>query len=289
MSKKVAKIFADKMIKMIEDGSADGKWVAPWDKFASDLPINMVSGKRYNGINIFLLWAAGYASPYWATFKQWSEAGAMIRKGEKPTQIVFYTTFESKTETDSNGDPKLIPSMRYYKVWNANQVEGWQAPEKPTKRVLTKDAIHHRCDELIDATGADIRHGGNRACYVPSHDCILMPEFNSFKDADAYYQTAFNELAHWTGHTARMDRTFGKRFGDHAYALEELLAEMSAGIMCATLGLETHTRMDHAKYIKNWLEALKDEPSSLMAVASRASKVVDYLLEYETIEDQAAA
>lgn len=289
MSKKVAKIFADKMIKLIEDGQADGKWIAPWDKFASELPVNIVSKNHYNGINIFLLWAAGFASPYWATMKQWNEAGAKIRKGEKPTQIVFYTTFESKTETDKNGDPVLIPSMRYYKVWNANQVEGWEAPETNNKRVLSKDDIHHRCDEIIAATGAEIRHGGNRACYAPSVDCILLPEFNSFKDADAYYQTAFHELAHWTGHSSRMDRTFGKRFGDHAYALEELLAEMAAGIMCATLGLDTHTRLDHAKYIRGWLNALKDEPSSLMAVASRASKVVDFLLAYETEKQQIAA
>jgi antirestriction protein ArdC len=288
MSKKVHKIFADKMIQMIEDGSADGKWIAPWDKFASDLPVNMVSKKHYNGINIFLLWAAGFGSQYWGTMKQWNEAGATIRKGEKPTQIIFYTTFESKTETDSNGDPKVIPSLRYYKVWNGQQVEGWNEPAK-TDRVLTKDELHKRCDDLINATGADIRHGGNRACYVPSRDCILLPEFNSFRDADAYYQTAFHELAHWTGHTSRMDRTFGKRFGDHAYALEELLAEMSAGILCATVGLETHTRADHAKYIKNWLEALNERPECLVAVASQASKVVDYLLDYETQQDQAAA
>jgi antirestriction protein ArdC len=289
MSKKVAKIFADKMIKMIEDGSAGGRWIAPWDKFASDLPINIVSKNHYNGINIFLLWAAGFASPYWGTMKQWNQAGAKIRKGEKPTQIIFYTTFESKTETDSNGDPVLIPAMRYYKVWNANQVEGWEAPETDNKQVLSKDDVRHRCDALIAATGAEIHHGGNRACYIPSKDCILLPEFNSFKNADAYYQTAFHELAHWTGHKSRMNRSFKNRFGDHAYALEELLAEMSAGIICAMVGIETHTRMDHAKYIKGWLEALKEKPQCLVSVASRASKVVDFLLEYENQKDQAAA
>lgn len=288
MSIKVHKIFADKMITMIENGQADGQWVAPWDKFATDLPINVASKKHYNGINIFLLWAAGHASKYWATMKQWNAAGATIRKGERPTQIIFYTTFESKTETDSNGDPKVIPSMRYYKVWNANQVEGWNEPEQP-QRTLNKDAVHKRCDDLINATGAHIQHGGSKACYIPNMDRILLPEFNSFHHADAYYQTAFHELAHWTGAKSRMDRELSTRFGSHAYALEELLAEMSAGIMCATLGLETHTRADHAKYIKSWLEALKEQPQCLVAVASRASKVVDFLLEYETNVDQVAA
>lgn len=287
-NEKIHRIIAQQFIDMIEGGMVNDKWKAPWNQFASTLPQNFTSKREYNGINIFMLWAQGHASPYWGTYKQWKEAGAQVKKGEKGTMVVFWKILESKKKFDNNGNPETFPMLRYSKVFNAEQVEGWTAPETSTTQNETND-IHRYCDEIIRQTGADIRHGGNRACFIPSLDVIHMPEFNSFIDADYYYQTLFHELAHWTGHESRLNRSFGKRFGDHEYALEELLAELASAIACAKAGIETTTRDDHAKYIKGWLEALKAEPASLMTVASKANKAVDYIMNPPKENEQAEA
>ena len=287
-NEKVHKIIAQQFIDMIEGGMVDGTWTAPWDKFASNIPMNFTSKREYNGINIFLLWAAKHASPFWGTYKQWKEAGAQVKKGEKGTMIVFWKILESKKKFDNDGNPETFPMLRYYKVFNAEQVEGWEAPNVQTRQNETNE-IHEQCDSIIGNTGADIRHGGNMACFIPSLDVIHMPEFNSFHSADYYYQTLFHELVHWTGHDDRLAREFGKRFGDHAYALEELVAELGAAIACAKMGIDSTTRDDHAKYIKHWLKALKDEPSCLMAVASKSNKAVDYILDPPKEEQAEAA
>lgn len=285
---KIHKIIAQKFIDMIENGMADGKWIAPWDKIASDLPMNFTNKRHYNGINIFLLWAAGYASPYWGTYKQWQEAGAQVKKGEKGTMIVFWKIVESKKKFDSDGNPETFPIPRYYKVFNSDQVEGWNAPTIETREHETNE-IHAHCDAIINATGAKIRHGGNMAMYVPSLDVINLPEFEAFHTADDYYQTAFHELVHWTGHKSRLDRNIYNRFGDHAYALEELVAELGATIMGARVGIDISTRTDHAKYVKGWLKALKEEPSCLMHVASKSNKAVKFLLDFSAEQDKAEA
>lgn len=285
---KVHKIVADKIIEQIKTGLANGSWKAPWDKFAGGIPLKVHNGQPYRGTNVFMLWFAGFNSPYWGTLNQWNKLGATIKKGQRSHIVVYCPRYEDKKDLDKDGKPKIkFGRLRYFKVFNAEQVEGWEAPNTNTRQ-LSKTELHQRCDELIQATGADITHGGSKACYIPATDQILLPEFNSFKDADAYYQTAFHELAHWTGADSRMDRDLCTKFGSQSYALEELLAEMSAAIMCATMGLDTHTRMDHAQYAKHWIEKLEETPECLTYIARNASEVVDYLLDFETVEDEMA-
>lgn len=291
MSAKIAKIVAQRFIDMIESGMADGKWTAPWVKMATDFPTNAVTGKQYRGYNIFSLWAAGFRSQHWATFNQWKSVDATVKKGEKGTLVVFWKIIDSKYETDSKGNPKKVPFLRFTNAFNSEQVEGWTAPSVDEREPLTKNEIHAQCDDLIALTGAKIVHGGNHACYIPSMDMIQLPEQHCFRDADSYYQTTFHEIAHWTGHESRLDRTFGKRFGDHAYALEELLAELTAAIVGVRMGIDATTRTDHAKYVKHWLKALKEQPECLMTVASKADKVAEYIIEGAPAveEDQAEA
>ena len=82
------------IINAIEQGV--GNWRMPWHtsgRFAFS-PINVTSKKPYRGINTVCLWAAaqakGYESGEWATYKQWQERGAQVRKGEKSTLVVFW-------------------------------------------------------------------------------------------------------------------------------------------------------------------------------------------------------
>ena len=86
-------------------------------------------GAAYRGINVFLLSAAGYGSPYWLTYKQATERGGHVRKGEHGTKVVFWKIGTRETE-DADGDTIERKSilLRYYTVFNVEQCEGIASP-----------------------------------------------------------------------------------------------------------------------------------------------------------------
>jgi antirestriction protein ArdC len=130
-------------------------------------------------------------------------------------------------------------------------------------------------EAFIAASGADIRMGGNKACYVPSHDFVAMPEKHQFKSLEHYYATALHECAHWSGHEKRLNRDLKNRFDTKAYAAEELVAELSAAFLCAHLGIPGELR--HADYIGSWLKILKEDNRAIFTAASKAQQAADYL------------
>ena len=135
-----------------------------------------------------------------------------------------------------------------------------------------------KADAFFQAINASVRHGGNRAYYAPDSDHIQMPPFQAFREGIAYYSTLAHEHTHWTAPTARCDRQLGKRFGDNAYAAEELIAELGAAFTCAHLGLSTEPREDHAQYIQSWLKVLKAGTRAIFTAASKAQHATDWLI-----------
>jgi len=125
---------------------------------------------------------------------------------------------------------------------------------------------------------ATVRHGGNQAFYSPISDHIQMPPFQAFREGVSYYSTLAHEHTHWTAPTARCDRQLGKRFGDNAYAAEELIAELGAAFTCAHLGLSTEPHEDHAQYIQSWLRVLKADSRAIFTAASKAQHATDWLI-----------
>jgi len=133
-------------------------------------------------------------------------------------------------------------------------------------------------ESFIAQTGADIRHGGNSAFYAPSKDLVQMPPFEAFKDKESYYATLLHELTHWTNHKSRLDRSFNaKRFGDHGYAREELVAELGAAFLSADLGITPEVRDDHAAYLGDWLKILQEDKRAIFSAAAHAQRAADYL------------
>ena len=127
-------------------------------------------------------------------------------------------------------------------------------------------------------TGADIRHGGGRAYYNITSDFVQMPPFASFKDAESYYATLAHETTHWTRHEKRLNREFGrKRWGDEGYAAEELVAELGSAFLSADLGITPEPREDHASYIANWLEVLKNDKRAIFTAAAHAERAAAFL------------
>jgi antirestriction protein ArdC len=271
------------IIAELEGGTAP--WVKPWKagKRVGIMPANAITGHHYRGINVPILWHAaderGFPTNGWLTFKQALDAGGHVRKGEKGTQIVF--TKRISVTDDAKEEERQISMMRAFTVFNVAQVEGIQAlavtPETPPAGTV---------EIFVTATGADIRHGGDRACYVPSRDFIALPNPSDFASPEHYDATKLHELVHWSGNEKRLKRDLSNRFGTKAYAAEELVAELGAAFLCAHLGIQGQLR--HAEYIASWLSLLKEEDRAVFTAASKASAAADYLRSFSEKVEEAA-
>jgi antirestriction protein ArdC len=271
----------DAIINAIEQGV--GTWRMPWHtsgRFAFS-PINVTSRKPYRGINTLCLWSAaqakGYDSGEWATYQQWQDRKAQVRKGEKSTTVVFWKFANDAKETE---DGETLTSSRLlftrgYSVFNAAQVDGY-TPKPEMARPMPERIAS--ADVFFKAIAAEVSRGGNRAYYASATDHIQMPPFGAVDDNVAYYSTLAHEHTHWTSHSTRCDRQLGKRFGDMAYAAEELIAELGAAFTCAHLGLSTEPREDQAQYINSWLKVLRAEPKAIFTAASKAQQATDWMI-----------
>lgn len=274
-----------KIIAAIEAGA--GEYRMPWHRSDRSItrPTNAATGKLYRGINVVALWAEGlqrgFASGYWATYRQWQTLGAQVRAGQRGSLIVFYKRVEHEREdeeVDARSSSRLIARASW--VFNAAQVDGWQAPgqQRPGEA-----AVIQHVEAFVAKLGADIRNGEN-ACYHMVGDYIEMPDRAFFRWTDAssptesYYAVLLHEHVHWAGADKRLARDLRGRFGTEHYAMEELVAELGSAFLCADLGITNEPRPDHAAYMADWLTVLDRDRKALFTAASRASATVDYLM-----------
>ena len=269
-------IITDRITTLLEDGTC--AWTRPWAK-ASGMPRNLFSQREYRGINVWILGAQGYRSPFWATFKQVQTAGGTVRKGEKSTPIVFWKVGEGE---DENGKVRRTFLLRHYNVFCAHQITGVAIP------VLDEDPVFEHtpieaCEKVVTnyPLRPTIMHGSNQAFYRPSTDSVHMPDRESFMDTEGYYSTLFHELTHSTGHKDRLNRPTlvdAVAFGSVRYAKEELVAEMGAAYLCGVTGIDNSTVNNSAAYLKGWLSVLRSDPKMLVQAAGAAQKAVDHIL-----------
>jgi antirestriction protein ArdC len=268
-----------RIVGELERGAAP--WVKPWAATAGqNVPQNAVTNRPYSGCNVILLWLArnrGWATPRFLTYKQAVEAGGNVRKGEHGTKVYFVKQLQVKDESGDEGDSRLVPMMREYTVFNVDQCENLPDSVKAGRpmRVRNPDTRDALADQFLHSTGADIREGHGEAYYVPSQDFISMPAFGAFKGADHFYNVAFHELTHWTGHKSRLERDLQHRFGSRAYAAEELVAELGAAFLCAEFGFDGDVR--NAGYIATWIDLLKADKRAFFTACSRASQAANCL------------
>ncbi|MBK6854957.1 MAG: DUF1738 domain-containing protein [Burkholderiales bacterium] len=261
-------------------------WVRPWSKTgATTIAKPMRStGEPYRGINVLLLWGEalthGYSSNLWFTFNQAKAAGAHVRRGEQGCMVVYAGRMEPNGDSDSDDEAALAKKpgpvlLRAYTVFNADQLAGLEHPAHVEP--APGGAQDSRVDEFFGGIGAHVLHGGDRAFYMPGADVVQLPPPGAFTTAAAYCATKAHELVHWTGHPQRLAREFGARFGDAAYAFEELVAELGAAFVCADLGLAADTRDDHAAYLASWLSVLKSDRRAIFTAATHAQRAADFL------------
>ncbi|WP_063799876.1 ArdC family protein [Bradyrhizobium jicamae] len=269
-----------RIVAELEAGAAP--WVKPWSATPSaNTPCNAVSSRPYSGCNVVLLWmaqAAGYRTPRFLTFKQALELRGNVRKGERGIKVYFVKQLQVRgSVADDATATRLIPMMREYTVFNVDQCENLPDSINTGKpmRVRNPDTRDEVPDAFLGSTRADIREGHGEACYIPSRDFISMPAFAGFKGADHFYNVAFHELTHWTGHKARLGRDLKNRFGSRNYAAEELIAELGAAFLCAEFRFDGDVR--NAGYIASWIELLKADKRAFFTACSQASRAADYL------------
>lgn len=264
------------LITTIEAGA--GEWVMPWTGVHARLPYNHTTTIGYRGGNVVALWmtqmARAYPTAAWATYKQWASIDCQVRKGERGVHLVKWSQIE---RVDQSGELRSMMIPNAFVVFNAAQVDGLPADPPPAPRVLE----HYEFTDMAFRTGAKVVPG--RPAYSPALDVVMMPPPDAFNSDDDWLSTWAHELAHWTGHPSRLNRTFGKRFGDETYAAEELVAELSSAFTCAEYGIVPGVRSDHASYLANWIAMLKADASILWTVASKAQAATDHLFSYREV------
>ncbi len=262
-------------------------WLKPWNAEHAAGQITRPlrhNGQPYRGINVLMLWgeamAHGFACPFWMTYKQALELGGQVRKGEHGS-LVVYADRITRTETDDNGEETehSIPFLKGYTVFNCEQIDNlpphFTAPAAPVLDPVQRIA---HAEEFFLNTGLTIRYGGDRAYYAVHADYVQMPPFETFRDAEFFYQTLGHECCHATRHPSRLDREFGrKRWGDEGYAAEELVAELGSAFLAADLGLTPEPREDHAAYIQSWLTILRGDRRAIFTAAAHAERACRFL------------
>ena len=273
-------IITERILKKLEEGTVP--WRKPWQGGDAGIPRNVQTGYPYRGINVFLLAAAGYASPYWLTFRQVKRRGGTVRKGEHGTPVIFWKRRDPEDGEDGGEDQRAVPVLRYYLVFNLEQCDGVSIPvtSLAPQRAFSPIA---RCEEILERMpdAPRIEHGRTHAAYLPVRDTVILPNRSAFESEAAYYATLFHELAHATGHARRLARPAvmdTASFGSHAYSKEELIAEMGAAFLCGGAGIEAATLESAASYIDGWIRVLRGDGRLVIQAATHAQRAADFIL-----------
>jgi antirestriction protein ArdC len=264
-------------------------WVQPWGSSGVCTPLGMpknaATGRAYSGINVLILWAAvveqGFCTQSWLTFKQALPLGGHVCKGERGTTVVYADRFipdDVRDRAHERGEePRAIPFLKRFTVFNVEQCEGLPEGIAALPPPVDTSLILPQAEELIRAIGADIRIGGDKA-YDVARDFIRVPPPQAFFEPINWHRTVCHEHIHWIGAAHRLNRDLSGSFGSKPYIQEELVAEIGAALVCATLGIVPTVR--HADYVGAWIELMGGDNRAIVRAASAASKAADYLLAF---------
>lgn len=296
------KQLVDQVLANLEKGNLF--WMQGW--VAAGAPESAVTGKKYRGINNLYLSLVAMAENYWdnrwATFRQMEEKGWTFKKDEeghtlgkgKSVSVEYYEMRDK--ETKRRFDRNVLDGMtfdeqreymdknvywlrKFYRVFNCSLMDGVPAKEMPT--IDVNDRIE-KAEAILDywnANESKIVYGGSQAFYRPSTDEVHLPEREKFKSTQSFYDTAFHEIGHSTGHQSRLNRDLSGGFGSQSYAMEELRAEIASIFMAQDLGIEpSEDRLqNNAAYIQSWKDEIKENPNALFTAIADADKIARYV------------
>ena len=287
--KEIINKAADRLKQLLK---TEGKnWKQGWSSTIAELqlPVKIADGKTYHGFNIINLAIEaqenGYESNLWGTANAWRKKGYYVKAKEKAHHVFFNAQIEVDDKefgiiTDDGKTKfakKKIWFFTAYPVFNASQIQDYVIEKKTEEVKVSKVDILKNVEKYVANTEAKIIYGGHRAFYSPNVDKITLPKVEDFHDTESYYGTLLHELIHWTGSDKRLKRDFSGRFGDNAYAIEELVAESGSAILSALLGISPTVRSDHAKYINGWIEQLENKPEQVLKAITKSTQAIDFL------------
>jgi antirestriction protein ArdC len=267
--------ITERIVELMQKGTVP--WRQPCDILQTGWPRNLVTQKPYRGINTFLLMSMGYESTNWLTFRQATQLGGNVKKGEKSCPVVFWKQFQ--ITDDETEELKKIPLLRLYHVFNVAQCEGLKnvpAPDASTFAITDAAEIVANMPQL-----PTIKEGMSHAYYTPINDIVGIPSPQRFRSKADYYATLFHELVHATGHEKRLRRqSIMERngYGSDPYCKEELIAELGSAFLCGHAGIIERTVNNSAAYIKSWLRQLQNDQTLIVYAAAQAQKAADYIL-----------
>jgi antirestriction protein ArdC len=275
-------IITERIMDLLNQGEIP--WRKPW-KSNLGFPRNLISGKPYRGVNVFLLHSLHYESPFFLTFKQALDLGGNVRKGEKACPVVFWKKWD---KLNADGSKESIPMMRFYYVFNVAQCENIPAEKLPVVadvETVADDCDYSRAGQIWQEmpNKPQLKHGMAKAYYSPAGDYIGMPDETRFATRGHYYATLFHEATHATGHATRLDRRQPDEninYGSADYSKEELCAEMGSAFLCGMAGIGDTSGLieNSAAYIANWLHALRNDKRLVVQAAGLAQRAADYIL-----------
>jgi len=280
------KEFSKVIIDAMENNK--GHWTKGWNTIGiSDYPKNAVSNKDYQGSNVFMLWffasSNGFTCNQYATFNQVKKLGGSIIKGSKGQTILCPKMFTNEDILSKDYGKTFIAGFYPATVFNLEQTTGLENLIETVDYVPTEIETIANVEKFIANTKANIKFGGDIACYRHSIDTVGLPNIDQFHSTNSYYSTALHELIHWTMHKSRCNREIGMEKTD--YAFEELIAESGSAMLCMLLGITTEPRPDHAKYLNSWIKRIKDNPKVIFDAFKHAQTAVNYLYSLQDIEE----
>jgi len=260
--------------RIIEEMQKSGvvAWHKPWSTYAFK---NVISKKDYRGVNVLMLSMLGKGE-YYLTYKQALALGGNVKKGAKGIPVVYWNI--KKEERNAVGDITQRGSylLRYYTVFALEDTENVKV-NLPERKTLNFTPIQE-VERLVAASGAVIKHEGQRAFYSPSSHTITMPAKESFVSVEHYYATLLHELTHWTRTEVEKDIAWGN-FGNESYSKEELTAEVGANFLLSYCGIDASATFDNSvAYLNNWIGKLTNDPKLIISASSQAQKRFDWLL-----------
>lgn len=281
-------MVTDRIIEQLKNGIIP--WEKPWT--GGNGAWSRATGKNYSFLNQLMLPRGEYA-----TLKQINEAGGKVNKGAKSKQVVFWKMLH-KTETNDAGEEviKTIPMLRYYNVFNIEtdtNLERKYHKDEEASGVEAVDGLERIKNDYLARSGVLFdEEYGDRACYSPIMDKVVVPEKRQFENVAEYYSTVFHELGHSTGHHTRLGRistSVVSAFGSEDYSREELVAELTACAVLANTGVETSASFrNNSAYIQSWVHALKDDVKAIVWASSRAEKSYNLIMNIEEAEVEGA-
>lgn len=264
-------LIAERLLQSLETYQSTGIYERPWQ---IGYPMNVNSGKSYNGGNIIRLMMDARSNEFWGTFKQWQALKYRVRQGSKGSIVISPPTSVS-VENESGEKVQYPRPPRAYYVFNGDDVHDDNGNPYPTRGLKSDNDRFEEIDKCLSTVSYTIVADGI-AQYRLKADIVNMPDIGLFKSSEHYYATLLHELIHWTGHPSRLDRIYAG-MPMEVRAEEELIAEFGSAILCGKFGIDQPMREDHLEYLHAWWSVINNDRDIVKRSVQQANAAVQYL------------